>query len=117
MSKNSFSKTQNLILGTKIKKNHDFSLNTTLRNTENQLNSNTTLPKNEKTLISRLDWTGLMWQKSIKSELTFTTATGRELKREYIYIPVPTGQGNFTWRDDNQDGIQQLNEFYEAVNF
>ncbi|HTF82772.1 MAG TPA: hypothetical protein VL947_13645, partial [Cytophagales bacterium] len=33
------------------------------------------------------------------------------------YIPVPTGQGNFTWRDDNGDGIQQLNEFYEAINF
>ncbi len=117
MTQNSFSRTQNLILGTKIKKNHDFNLNTTLRNTENQHISNTALPKNEKTLISRLDWTGLMWQKNIRSELTFTTATGRELKREYIYIPVPTGQGNFTWRDDNQDGIQQLNEFYEAINF
>lgn len=114
---NSFSRTQNFVTGTKIKKNHDINLTTTLRNTENQLLINSTVPREEQTLIGRLDLANLFLKKSIKSELTFATSTGRELRREYIYIPVPTGQGNFAWRDDNQDGIQQLNEFYEAVNF
>ncbi|MEX0882375.1 MAG: hypothetical protein WDZ72_02770, partial [Cyclobacteriaceae bacterium] len=29
---------------------------------------------------------------------------------------VPTGDGTHTWRDDNGDDVQQLNEFYLAVN-
>lgn len=117
ITKSSLSKTQSLALNSKIKQMHDLGLSTTLRNTENALYASLGGQPQETTLISRLDWSGLMFKKSIKSELTYSTATGRELRREYIYIPVPTGQGNFTWRDDNQDGIQQLNEFYEALNF
>lgn len=117
ITKSSLSRTQSLGLNSKIKKVHDLGFSATLRNTENALYAQLGGQEHETTLLSRVDWSGLMFKKSVKSELTYTTATGRELKREYIYIPVPTGQGNFTWRDDNQDGIQQLNEFYEAVNF
>jgi hypothetical protein len=38
------------------------------------------------------------------------------LKREFVYVQVPTGQGTHTWRDDNGDGIQDLSEFYLAIN-
>jgi hypothetical protein len=31
-------------------------------------------------------------------------------------LPVPAGEGTHTWRDDNGDGRQDLNEFYEAIN-
>ena len=37
-------------------------------------------------------------------------------KREYIYLEVPIGQGTHTWRDDNGDGVQDLDEFYLAIN-
>jgi hypothetical protein len=117
LKQNSISRTQNLFLSTKLKKKHDIATNLTYRNTENLLLADTSNLKHENNFISRLDWAALVFDKAVKSELTFTTATGRELKKEYMYIAVPTGQGNYTWRDDNNDGIQQLNEFYEAVNF
>ena len=52
----------------------------------------------------------------IRSNLSLAISSGRELQREFIYIPVNVGEGTHTWRDENEDGIQDLNEFYEAVN-
>lgn len=38
------------------------------------------------------------------------------MKREFVFVEVPTGEGTHTWRDDNADGVQDLGEFYLAVN-
>src|SRR5690606_22273691 len=51
-----------------------------------------------------------------RNELSYSIGNGRELRRGYIYLPVPTGEGTQTWRDDNGDMVQQLNEFYLALN-
>lgn len=71
---------------------------------------------NDENLLGRLDWEGSFFDKKVKQKLSFSTANTRELKREFIYILVPTGEGTHTWRDENEDGIQDLNEFYEAIN-
>ena len=52
----------------------------------------------------------------VYSNLSLAISSGRELRREFIYIPVNAGEGTHTWRDENGDGIQDLNEFYEAIN-
>jgi len=70
----------------------------------------------EETLLGRFDWFAGFFKNHIRSELTYAIGNGRELKREYIYIEVPVGEGTHTWRDDNDDGIQDLGEFYLAVN-
>jgi len=72
--------------------------------------------KTHDNLIGKLNWIGNFADRHINNRLTFTTASVRELKREYVFVAVPTGQGNYTWRDENGDGVQQLNEFYEAIN-
>lgn len=69
-----------------------------------------------KSLMGRLDWSATYLKRHVRSELMYAIGNGRELKREYIFIPVPTGEGTHTWRDDNQDGRQDLDEFYLAVN-
>lgn len=50
-----------------------------------------------------------------KGLLTATTyyeaGSGREQKRDFSYIAVSPGTGNFSWNDYNGDGIPQLNEF------
>ncbi|MEP4534546.1 MAG: hypothetical protein ABJ004_15750 [Cyclobacteriaceae bacterium] len=70
----------------------------------------------EENILGRLDWEGSMLKNHVKQDLTFSTANTRELRREFVFILVPTGQGTHTWRDENEDGIQDLNEFYEAIN-
>jgi len=68
------------------------------------------------TLSSRIDWKGTFFDRNLRVDVNYSVANGRELRREYIFLKVPVGEGTHTWRDDNQNGVEELNEFYEAVN-
>ena len=70
----------------------------------------------ETTIMGRLDYLSSLFDNNVRSELNYAIGNGRELRREFVYLPVPTGEGTHTWRDDNGDGVQQLNEFYLAIN-
>ncbi|GGZ28170.1 hypothetical protein GCM10007049_21370 [Echinicola pacifica] len=70
----------------------------------------------ETTVMGRLDYSGSLWDNALRTELNYAIGNGQELKREFVYLLVPTGEGTHTWRDDNGDGLQQLGEFYLAVN-
>ncbi len=65
----------------------------------------------ETTIMGRLDYQSQLWDNHVRNELSYAIGNGRELRREFVYLPVPTGDGTHTWRDDNGDDIQQLNEF------
>lgn len=67
-------------------------------------------------LNARLGWSGKLFNESISQRLTYQVGNVRELKRDFIYILVGGNQGTHAWRDENGDGIKDLNEFYEAVN-
>jgi hypothetical protein len=92
-----------------------FNVLLTYRNLENLTNGGS-LPPNEETLMGRLDWHTNLWQRAIRSELTLANNSGRELRREFVFLQVNNGLGTHTWRDDNGDGVQQINEFYPAIN-
>ncbi|MEQ8926869.1 MAG: hypothetical protein RLO81_13700 [Fulvivirga sp.] len=70
----------------------------------------------EETISGRVDWLSNWLDNHIRSELTYSIANSQELKREFVFIKVPQGQGTHTWRDLNEDGIQDLGEFFEAIN-
>jgi hypothetical protein len=97
-----------------------FNLVFTYRNLENLVidttNSTKKVSKLEETVMGRIDWNRSFLKEIVKSELTLATATARELKREFRFILVNTGTGTHTWRDDNKNGLQELNEFYLAIN-
>lgn len=70
----------------------------------------------ELTIMGKLDYQGSLLKNAIRNEISYAIGNGRELQREYVFLPAPNGDGTHTWRDDNGDGIQQLNEFYLAIN-
>lgn len=47
---------------------------------------------------------------------TYTVSSSRELAREFVYVRVEDGKGTHTWRDLNNDGIKDQNEFFLAQN-
>ena len=109
-----FSKTARLGFGSAIGKSQQIDFLFTYRNLEDLTaveGSN-----NDENITTRLDWEGNFLDRHITSELNYQVGNSRELKREYVFIEVPTGEGTHTWRDENQDGIQDLNEFYLALN-
>lgn len=70
----------------------------------------------DEVINGRVSWIQSMLNKNLKSNFSFATGNSRELRREFIYLPVTTGEGTHTWRDTNDDGVQDLNEFFEAIN-
>lgn len=64
----------------------------------------------------RLTWWNTLWKGHLTQNLSYATGNSRELQREYVFVPVNTGEGTHTWRDVNEDGVQELNEFFEAIN-
>lgn len=67
-------------------------------------------------LQGRLTTTHRFLNNHVRNNMSLAISSGRELERAFIYVTVNTGEGTHTWRDENMDGIQDLNEFYEAIN-
>ena len=86
---------------------------TSYRHSKSYLDS---IGRTDHVLSGQLNWLGRFWKNTLRSELIYTLGTGRELQRDFVYVKVPTGEGTHTWRDENGNEIQELGEFYEAIN-
>lgn len=107
-------RTANLNGKIKTLKNNNLSVNATWRQLQSSRSLNPAQP--EQTIMGRLDWNSIYLNRCIKTDLTFTSGTGRELKREYRFVKISAlGEGTHQWIDYNHDGIQQLDEFVEAA--
>ncbi len=115
LTDNNRSHTSNLLLGKTIKDNHNIDMTFTYRNLKN-LNATNDEDRNEETIMGRLDWTGAFLDDHLRTEMTYATNNSRELRREFVFLQVNTGEGTHAWRDLNADGVQDLGEFFEAIN-
>ncbi|MEN8248244.1 MAG: hypothetical protein ABFS32_04885 [Bacteroidota bacterium] len=101
-------------LTTTIENNHRINVILNYRTFDNMVSTN---DEAIESITGRIDWTGDIIKKVFRSELNYSISNARVPRREYIFIEVPTGEGTHTWRDENEDGVMDLNEFYEAIHF
>jgi hypothetical protein len=88
---------------------HQFKLNATYRKLDvinNVFNS-----RADETLLGRAEYFTDLWRGAITGNTLYELGSGQEPRKEFSYFEVPAGQGEYTWIDYNNDGVQQINEF------
>ncbi len=108
---------------------HNFSLNGQILSLKNQsirltstfrqmqvVDSNISPQRADESLLGRLEYNYGFFKGMLSGNMLYEFGSGQEQKREFAYVEVPAGQGVYVWRDYNNDGLRQLNEF-EIANF
>ena len=78
------------------------------------LDTSNQLIKPERILLSRITYDYAFFKRLITANTYVQLGSGNELRRDYQFLEVPTGQGIYVWKDFNEDGLQQINEFQVA---
>lgn len=109
-------RSHNISLTTELLANahHQLRLNATYRQlTVSNSSLSAQLP--EKTVLSRAEYVVNEFNGLVVGNILYEVGTGQEQRRDFSYIEVPAGRGEFAWNDYNNDGIPQLNEFEIAI--
>ncbi len=67
--------------------------------------------ENGKTVTGRIENRWQAWEGLLRSQTFLEIGSGYDRKPEYSYLEVASGQGYYTWKDYNHNGIKELNEF------
>ncbi len=107
----SATRSENILLNTELNKNSNalFGLSINYRNL-NVINKSSSL-KSEENIVSRIRFDGTALKGFITSNTFYEIGTGQEPERAFTYLKVPAGQGVYVFRDYNNNGVQELNEF------
>jgi hypothetical protein len=108
-------RSMNVNLQTELLSNphHQFLLNTTFRKLK--ILDGISKQKADETILGRAEYLINEWKSLLVGNILYELGTGQEQKRDFVYLEVPAGTGQYAWIDYNSDGIQQLNEFEEAL--
>ncbi|MCZ2459323.1 MAG: hypothetical protein LC128_06820 [Chitinophagales bacterium] len=106
----------NLNLQTELLSNPDrrLFLNATYRRLK-VFDSTVTGQKDDQTVLGRAEYVMNEWKGALSGNVLYEVGAGQEQKRDYAYLEVPAGTGQYAWIDYNNDGVQQLNEFELAA--
>lgn len=93
---------------------HDLKITAAYRQLQ-VIDSTLTAFKPDETLLGRAEYQFNWWSGLLTGNILYEMGAGQELKREFTYVQVPAGQGQYVWRDYNGDNLRQLNEFELAI--
>lgn len=66
------------------------------------------------TILGELQYIFAAWKGLLKSSSWYQLGSGQQQKIEYFFRPVQANLGDFIWRDNNDNGIQEIEEFEMA---
>jgi len=107
------SRNVNLFVDLTRNPHHQLHFNATYRNLE-IINTKITNQTADNSLLGRTEYMVNEWKGLLKGAVLYEVGSGQEQKKNYTYLKVPAGTGQYAWIDYNKDGIQQLNEFVLA---
>lgn len=91
-------------------RNHPFSVIVTYRELHLK-NANPLFLKPDNTVLGRIEYSPRLMKGFVTSSMFYETGYGLENRKEYYYLLVAAGQGTYAWKDYNENGVAELNEF------
>lgn len=90
--------------------NHQLNWNFTYRDLE-VINPELTEQQDKLSFLGNINYSAQLLQGAITTGFDYEVGSGQEPKREFSYLQVANGQGQYTWIDYNENNEQEITEF------